>query len=86
MSLNNINGHKSYLPAAGQLRIMSDYLELINYVFKNIHAERMDLNNDNWWSSSECDWSTVWCLHKGYTSEYNGVKSNKFIVLPIFTL
>jgi len=32
----NINGHNGYLPSIGQLEIITDCIDLINFVFKNI--------------------------------------------------
>ncbi|WQJ53365.1 MAG: hypothetical protein [Wendovervirus sonii] len=77
----NINGYQGYLPSMGQLRIISDTIDLINYIFKYLNLKEInDFNNDDWrwlgywWSSTENNNYSAQCLNHGlinYTSKDN---------------
>ncbi|WQJ53479.1 MAG: hypothetical protein [Wendovervirus sonii] len=50
----NINGYQGYLPSMGQLHVMSDNIDIINYIFKQLGLNKIkNLNTDFWWSSTE---------------------------------
>ncbi|WQJ53899.1 MAG: hypothetical protein [Wendovervirus sonii] len=87
LNLNDINGYQGYLPSMGQLRIMSDNIDLINYIFKYLNLNKIkDLNNANWWSSTEYGNTTSWSLCHGITN-YFGIKvSTPFRIFPLFAV
>ncbi|WQJ53820.1 MAG: hypothetical protein [Wendovervirus sonii] len=65
----NINGHQGYLPSMGQMRLMSNNIDIINYIFKYLNLKEIeDLNNDQWWSSAEGKYYYSWNLYYGSTA------------------
>ncbi|WQJ53841.1 MAG: hypothetical protein [Wendovervirus sonii] len=70
----NINGYQGYLPSMGQLRIMSDNIDIINYIFKYLNQKEIEyFNDDRWWSSTESSNGGSWYLGYGRTYYYNKV-------------
>ncbi|WQJ53478.1 MAG: hypothetical protein [Wendovervirus sonii] len=87
LNLNDINGYQGYLPSMGQLRIMSDNIDMINYVFKYLNLNEIkDLNNDWWWSSTELSGSHSWFLNYGRTYDYGNKAYDYFHIFPLFAL
>ncbi|WQJ53817.1 MAG: hypothetical protein [Wendovervirus sonii] len=86
LNLNDINGYQGYLPSMGQLRIMSDNINLINYVFKYLNLNEIkDLNDDRWWSSTED--STIYSWYLYYGNSYNSYKVQYYLrIFPLFAL
>ncbi|WQJ53286.1 MAG: hypothetical protein [Wendovervirus sonii] len=86
LNLNDINGYQGYLPSMGQLRIMSDNIDLINYVFKYLNLNEIkDLNDDQWWSSTEGCYSS-WGLNNSRTY-YFYTKVNPYgRIFPLFVV
>ncbi|WQJ53486.1 MAG: hypothetical protein [Wendovervirus sonii] len=81
----NINGYQGYLPSMRQLRILSDNIGMINYIFKYLNLNEIeDLNEDCWWSSSESTSSNSWYLSYGSTYDYN--KVDNFRIFPLFAV
>jgi len=78
----NIHGYKGYLPAMGQLRVIADYRELINYILSACGCS--EINSEEWiLSSTEHSNEHVWMLfgnvtQRHYKSIYN------YSVLPVF--
>ncbi|WQJ53926.1 MAG: hypothetical protein [Wendovervirus sonii] len=82
----NINDYQGYLPSMGQLRILSDNIDMINYIFKYLNLKKIkDLNNDWWWSSTEtCNYGS-WFLGNGSTYDDDKVNNNNCI-FPLFAV
>ncbi|WQJ53902.1 MAG: hypothetical protein [Wendovervirus sonii] len=82
----NINGYHGYLPSMGQLRIMADNIDMINYVFKYLNLKEIkDFKATDWWSSTEGSYYYSWTLY--YGSTYNTTKvSNNFRIFPLFAV
>ncbi|WQJ53901.1 MAG: hypothetical protein [Wendovervirus sonii] len=90
LKLNDINGYQGYLPSMGQLRIMSDNIDLINYIFKYLKLNEIKDFNDGhlcdwWWSSTENSNYTSWVLGHGITHSHNKVDDFDYI-FPLFTV
>ncbi|WQJ53792.1 MAG: hypothetical protein [Wendovervirus sonii] len=69
---NEKNIYQGYLPSMGQLRIISNNIDMINYIFKYLNLNEINnLNNDWWWSSTEQDNGHSWILYKGRTWSTN---------------
>ncbi|WQJ53961.1 MAG: hypothetical protein [Wendovervirus sonii] len=85
LNLNGINGYQGYLPSMGQLRIMSDNLDMINYIFKYLNFKNINLRKVWWWSSTECDKYRSWDLNYGRTNYYDEKYYNVYI-LPLFAV
>ncbi|WQJ53818.1 MAG: hypothetical protein [Wendovervirus sonii] len=82
----NINGYQGYLPSMGQLKIMSDNLDIINYIFKCLNLKEIeDLNNGRWWSSTESSNYYSWFLGNGRTYYYPKVNDN-LRIFPLFAV
>ncbi|WQJ53310.1 MAG: hypothetical protein [Wendovervirus sonii] len=72
----NINGYQGYLPSMGQLRIMYDNIDMINYIFKYLNLNEIkDLDNTNWQSSTENGFYSSWILCYGGITYYNYYKN-----------
>ncbi|WQJ53900.1 MAG: hypothetical protein [Wendovervirus sonii] len=86
LKLNDINGYQSYLPSMGQLKIMSDSIDMINYIFKYLGLNEIkDFNDGRQWSSTEDYNATSWYLNNGIT--YNCYKvSNSLRIFPLFAV
>ncbi|WQJ53819.1 MAG: hypothetical protein [Wendovervirus sonii] len=86
LNLNNINGYQGYLPSMGQLRIMSNNIDMINYIFKYLGLNKIkDFNDDLLWSSTEYSNGHSWRLNDGSTYDSKKVLFN-FHVFPLFAL
>ena len=87
LNLNDINGYQGYLPSIGQLRIMSDNIDMINYIFKYLNLNEIeDFNDDWWWSSTEYNYDFSWILGNG-SPYYTGIKvTNYFRIFPLFAV
>ncbi|WQJ53477.1 MAG: hypothetical protein [Wendovervirus sonii] len=82
----NINGYQGYLPSMGQLRIMYDNINMINYIFKYLNQKEIEDFNDNWWwSSTENSAYNSWVLNYGNTHSLNKDKYN-FCIFPLFAV
>ncbi|WQJ53822.1 MAG: hypothetical protein [Wendovervirus sonii] len=81
-----VNDYQGYLPSMGQLRILSDNIDMINYIFKYLNLKEIkDLNNGWWWSSTEGNYICTWILYYGNTN-YIGNKGYDLRVFPLFTI
>ncbi|WQJ53231.1 MAG: hypothetical protein [Wendovervirus sonii] len=80
-----VNDYQGYLPSMGQLRIMSDNISMINYIFKYLNLKEINLNIDEWWSSTEYSDNFLWDLLYGNTYNY-GYKVGNFSVFPLFCI
>ncbi|WQJ53821.1 MAG: hypothetical protein [Wendovervirus sonii] len=82
----NINGYQGYLPSMGQLRIMIDNIDLINYIFKYLNLNELnELSKGHWWSSTEYDTYNSWNLRTDRT--YTNAKVNGYSrIFPLFAL
>ncbi|WQJ53282.1 MAG: hypothetical protein [Wendovervirus sonii] len=80
----NINGYQGYLPSIGQLKIMANNINVINYVFfKYLKLNKIYLNEYKWWSSTEYWKLTSWVLRYGSSiSTYKTTQSYR--VFPLF--
>ncbi|WQJ53843.1 MAG: hypothetical protein [Wendovervirus sonii] len=81
-----VNGHQGYLPSIGQLKAISDNLNMINYVLSYLKLNRIYLNTNNWcwWSSTEYSKCHSWDLSNG-NIYYEGKVYDNNKVLPLFT-
>ncbi|WQJ53227.1 MAG: hypothetical protein [Wendovervirus sonii] len=88
LNLNDIKGYQGYLPSMGQLRIMSDNIDLINYIFKYLKLNEIKDFNDghlcDWWSSTEYSYYFSWFLCNDNTSGTN--KVNDIHIFPLFAV
>ncbi|WQJ53925.1 MAG: hypothetical protein [Wendovervirus sonii] len=78
-----VNGYQCYLPSMGQLMILSDNIDMINYIFNYLNLKEInDFNKSRWWSSTECSYNLSWVL--------NNVRANyatkSYYYLRIFPL
>ncbi|WQJ53403.1 MAG: hypothetical protein [Wendovervirus sonii] len=70
----------------GQLGILSDNIDMINYIFKYLNLNEIkDFNGDWWWSSTEYSDYCSWCLYNGRTNNYNKVIDYNRI-FPLFAV
>ncbi|WQJ53476.1 MAG: hypothetical protein [Wendovervirus sonii] len=84
----NINDYQGYLPSIGQLRIMYDNIDMINYIFEYLNLNGIkNLNDGYWWSSTEYSgYYDPWYLSYGSTNyNYNKVNGD-FRIFPLFAL
>ncbi|WQJ53920.1 MAG: hypothetical protein [Wendovervirus sonii] len=64
-----VNIYQGYLPSMGQLKIMYDNIDMINYIFKYLNLNEIkNFNNDWWWSSTEYSYYSSWYLTAGSTN------------------
>ncbi|WQJ53927.1 MAG: hypothetical protein [Wendovervirus sonii] len=86
----NVNSYQGYLPSMGQLRIMSDNLDMINYIFKYLNLKEIkDLNKVYWWSSTEYNINYSWNLYycsPNYYYYYNFKVGNYNRIFPLFAV
>ncbi|WQJ53842.1 MAG: hypothetical protein [Wendovervirus sonii] len=85
----NINGYQGYLPAMGQLKIISANIDIINYIFKYLHLNSIVLGESHWWSSTEYFQYNSWNLnieHAYSEHTYCNAKCNKFRIFPLFAV
>ena len=92
-----VNDYQGYLPSLGQLKLMSDNIDMINYIFKYLKINYIfkylnlrkieDLNDDYWWSSNESSYCTSWRLSNGRTiyKGYNKFRYH-FRIFPLFAI
>ncbi|WQJ53788.1 MAG: hypothetical protein [Wendovervirus sonii] len=78
----NVNNYQGYLPSLGQLKIMSDNIDMINYVFKYLKLKKIIILNDEWWSSTEYNDYIIWDCFKGIQTVSN--KRMCHLVIPFF--
>ncbi|WQJ53405.1 MAG: hypothetical protein [Wendovervirus sonii] len=70
----------------GQLRIMADNINMINYIFKYLDLNEIkNLNDDQWWSSTENIYYGSWFLDDGSTN-YNLKDSYYYRIFPLFAI
>ncbi|WQJ53228.1 MAG: hypothetical protein [Wendovervirus sonii] len=81
-----VNGYQGYLPSVGQLRILSNNINIINYIFKYLNLNEIkNLNNYCWWSSTEYSDDYSWNLY--YDSTNDGDKVGDFYhIFPFFAV
>ncbi|WQJ53793.1 MAG: hypothetical protein [Wendovervirus sonii] len=81
-----VNGYQGYLPSMGQLRILSDNINIINYIFKYLNLNKIkNLNTGFWWSSTEYNGNCSWRLDNGRID--NTIKVNYYNrIFPFFAL
>ncbi|WQJ53790.1 MAG: hypothetical protein [Wendovervirus sonii] len=81
-----VNGFQGYLPTINQLWILSDNIDMINYIFEYLGLNKIKhLNNDCWWSSTEWSYYASWILHYG-SPYYGGDKVSNDSDIRIFPL
>ncbi|WQJ53230.1 MAG: hypothetical protein [Wendovervirus sonii] len=86
LNLNDIKGYQGYLPSMGQLRILSDNIDIINYIFKYLNLKEInELNKGYWWSSSEYGNNHSWILDHGRTN-YNLKVYSFYRIFPLFAV
>ncbi|WQJ53380.1 MAG: hypothetical protein [Wendovervirus sonii] len=83
-----VNGYQGYLPSMGQLRIMSDNIDIINYIFKYLNLNEIkNFNKRYWWSSTENSYNYSWGLGNGSTYYYLGNKVYNYNrIFPFFAI
>jgi len=79
----NICMYNAYLPACGQMKILVDYIDILNYVLMKIHAKPLNLENNRYMTSSESSNVNIWLM--GYGNIGNYYKDEEYTVLPLFT-
>ncbi|WQJ53791.1 MAG: hypothetical protein [Wendovervirus sonii] len=80
------NNYQGYLPSIDQLRIISDNIDIINYIFKYLNLNEIkDFNDDWWWSSTEYNKYYSWVLNSGGTNYYVKVSTLNRI-FPLFVI
>ncbi|WQJ53381.1 MAG: hypothetical protein [Wendovervirus sonii] len=92
LNLNNIKGYHGYLPSIGQLKILSDNIDMINYIFNYLKLNEIeelneieDFNESWWWSSTEAGYYYTWDLHYGYP--YSGYEIGRYLsIFPLFAV
>ncbi|WQJ53312.1 MAG: hypothetical protein [Wendovervirus sonii] len=83
----NINGYQGYLPSMGQLMVMYDNIDMINYVFKYLKLNEIEyFNGESWWSSTEINSGSSWHLDSGSVSDSYGKVSYDGLIFPLFTV
>ncbi|WQJ53382.1 MAG: hypothetical protein [Wendovervirus sonii] len=78
-----VNEQQGYLPSMGQLKILSNNINMINYIFKYLNLNEIeDFNDDWWWSSTESSDYRSWFLDYGipYNLKVNSYKR----IFPLF--
>ncbi|WQJ53307.1 MAG: hypothetical protein [Wendovervirus sonii] len=81
----NINGYQGYLPSMGQLIILSDNINMINYIFKYLNLNEIEeFNDDWWWSSTESIDYRSWILDYGIP--YNPKVDSYKRIFPLFAV
>ncbi|WQJ53794.1 MAG: hypothetical protein [Wendovervirus sonii] len=86
LNLNDINGYQGYLPSMGQLRVMSDNIDMINYIFKYLNLNKIkNLNKGLWWSSTEYSDNYSWYLNYGRT-HHTDKDFNYYRIFPLFVV
>jgi len=85
-----MKGYHGYLPAAGQMKIIADYIDMINYIFHRIGSEEIEIIREAtdkvtgyWWTSSEQSNDTVWIISCGEL-ETRLKKYMRCAILPLF--
>ncbi|WQJ53930.1 MAG: hypothetical protein [Wendovervirus sonii] len=85
LNLNNIKGYQGYLPSIGQLKILSDNIDMINYIFKYLKLNEIkDFKDIDWWSSTEYIFSSSWYLNNGNIYDYSKNEFDTFCIFPLF--
>ena len=81
-----VNDYQGYLPSMGQLKILSDNIDMINYIFKYLNLNEIkDLSNDCWWSSTEHNYYNSWYLDY-YRTEYRSKAYGVNRIFPLFAV
>ncbi|WQJ53366.1 MAG: hypothetical protein [Wendovervirus sonii] len=89
LNLNNINGYQGYLPSIGQLKILSDNIDIINYIFKYLNLKKINVLNfayDFWQSSTEYNYHRSWYLSHGMSCYGRYKISTNFYIFPLFAV
>ncbi|WQJ53287.1 MAG: hypothetical protein [Wendovervirus sonii] len=77
-----VNNYQGYLPSFGQLRIMYDNIDMINYIFTYLKLNKIFTSIN--WSSTEYSLKNAWYLNfEGEARHYND-KDVTYLVLPLF--
>jgi len=79
-----LNGHtyQGYIPAAGELKYLFKYQNLVNWIFYKIGSDTIS-DSEYIWSSNERSWGTVWCYGDGKITDTYANQATRHI-LPFF--
>ncbi|WQJ53919.1 MAG: hypothetical protein [Wendovervirus sonii] len=80
-----VNSYQGYLPSMGQLRIMFNNIDMINYIFKYLNLNEIENSNDWWWSSTESGGNYSWFLDSNI-SHYTSKVYYNLRIFPLFTV
>ncbi|WQJ53846.1 MAG: hypothetical protein [Wendovervirus sonii] len=69
LNLNDIEGYQGYLPSMGQLRIIYDNVDLINYILNYLNKTNLYIGRS--WSSTEYVYCRSWIIHYNSTETEN---------------
>ncbi|WQJ53847.1 MAG: hypothetical protein [Wendovervirus sonii] len=79
-----INGYQGYLPSIGQLKIMSDNIDTINYILNYLNLVEIKLRS-LWWSSTEYDNNYSWAMGVNDIYFQYGIKNTNVVrIFPLF--
>ncbi|WQJ53238.1 MAG: hypothetical protein [Wendovervirus sonii] len=82
-----VNDYQGYLPSMGQLRILSDNIDMINYIFKYLKLNEIkDFNDDWWWSSTEYNDCNSWYLRNNDRTCSNTKVYYCLRIFPLFAV
>ncbi|WQJ53259.1 MAG: hypothetical protein [Wendovervirus sonii] len=77
------NNYQGYLPSIGQLKIMSDNIHIINYIFKYLNFQEINWGTNYWWASIEHSDKFAWPLTVNTISNTYS-KYYEFKIFPLF--
>ncbi|WQJ53311.1 MAG: hypothetical protein [Wendovervirus sonii] len=79
----NISGYQGYLPTIGQLQIVFDNLNIINYILKYLNFN--EISSIRWWwqTSSEASYNKSWLFYYGKINMYGKIEYYQAII-PFF--
>ena len=82
------NGLIGYLPALGELNLITKYLRVINDCLLDIGSKAIgvDYNNDVYWSSTQEDFNSAWRMYLNDGFAARDLKEELSFVLPVAKL
>ncbi|WQJ53383.1 MAG: hypothetical protein [Wendovervirus sonii] len=84
----NVNEYQGYLPSMGQLMIMFDNLDIINYILNYLKFKKIEKPNKciAYWSSTEYNYQRSWCLYVDSATDYYNYKDSYDRIFPLFAV
>jgi len=79
-----VKSYKGYLPSLGQLKMIYDYIDMLNYIFIEIGSTNIKMDTNYWWSSTEFPYGFAWCLSYGEIAHISKNNINNCNALPLF--